>query len=176
MENYIQGPTMLAATAVLKSGPARISRIGPGIKLPRTVPIRTLIAVAVGGILFLIPTLTIVGLQLRSVFIAAVIGGAAGWTFVTYSPMKGETMMRWIGLEALAMKNRRLEVQGEKVQAYIGICPVAQLARGKVRIVAGHANVPPGSVDDRGGVIPVHERDAGLLVRLGRRDDETENW
>lgn len=165
---------MLAATSVLNPGPARISRLGPGIKLPRTVPIRTLIATGCGIIGGLIPTLIVLGAEVRSMFIAAALGGTAGWVLVTYSPLQGESMGRWIGLEASALRTRRMTIEGKRAQAYIGICPVTQLARGTIRIQSGHANVAPGSVDERGGVIDSADREAGLLAKLGRRDFSVE--
>lgn len=176
MSQEPNGPVMLAATAVLKPGPARISRIGPGIQLPRTVPIKTLIVVVVGMALGVITALAIFGGQLRSVMIAGVIGGAIGWFLVNYSPLKGESLTRWIGLEASALRDRRLTIDGERAQAYVGICPLSQLARGKTVIARGHADVAPGSVDERGGVIDDATGRVGLLVELGRKDHEEPTW
>ena len=168
-DNERHGPLMLAATAVLNPGPARISRLGPGIKLPRTVPIRTLISVGAGAILFLLPTFVFLSMDLRNTAIAAVLGGGTGWFIITYSPMKGESMSKWMGLEASARYSRKLTIDGQRAQAYIGICPITQLARGPIRIQMGHANVPAGSVDERGGTIRPEDREIGLLPSLGRR-------
>ena len=172
MENEVRGPVMLAATSVLKQAPARISRLGAGIQLPRTVPIKTLIVCGITGLLAVVLTGSFLGYHLRGVLIAGVLGGAVGWCAVTYQPMRGETLMKWVGLEVLSFKDRRVKIDGKRARAYVGICPVETIARGRITIAHGHAEVAPGSVDERGGVVPLSERRGGLLLELGRRDEE----
>lgn len=166
-----RGPVMLAATSVLKQAPARVSRIAPGIQLPRTVPIKTLLTCLAGAVLSVLFVSAVVGFQLRTVLIAGVLGGAGGWFLVTYQPLEGETLLKWFGLSVSALKDRRREVDGRRARAYVGICPVDDIARGALTIVHGHADVVPGSVDERGGIVPPELREVGLLDKLGRREE-----
>lgn len=167
----IRGPVMLAATSVLKQAPARVSRIAPGIQLPRTVPIKTLLTCLAGAVLAILFVAAVVGFQLRTVLIAGVLGGAGGWFLVTYQPLEGETLLKWFGLSVSALKDRRREIDGKRARAYVGICPVDDIARGALVIAHGHADVVPGSVDERGGIVPPELREAGLLHKLGRREE-----
>jgi hypothetical protein len=159
---------MIVATKILKPGPVRVARIAPGITLPRSVPlVKGIVALAfgLGGIIIaaaLPPTRS-----LSAIVVAAVLSGALGVLVATYSPLKGESMARWAGLELTSRRNR-LRINGELARVYVGICPVAELPRGKVRIRAGAVDVPTGSVDERG--LP-SKRIAPVLSRLGPRAD-----
>lgn len=170
MEHETRGPMMLAATSVLKQAPARVSRLGAGIQLPRTVPVKTLVVCLLSGLFMIGLSGVFLGYQLRSILVSGVLGGGAGWFVVTYQPLEGETFLKWLGLEFFALKDRRARIDGRRAQAYVGICPITQTARGKIIIAHGHANVAPGSVDERGGVVPVSSRSVGLLHELGRRN------
>jgi len=145
---------MLAATSVLKPPPARVSRLGPGIKLPRTVEIKTLAVCSVLFLVFGALTWFIFGFSLQRVLIGGVLGALAGWLLVTYSPLEGETLGKWFSL----ILGRRLagttRIAGESARVYVGICPVEYTAKGYVTISHGFCRVIPGSVDERGGIIP----------------------
>ena len=171
MENEFRGPVMLAATSVLKQAPARVSRLGAGIKLPRTIPIRTLLMCLLTGSLFLGVTTLFLGLHPRSAMLSLVFGGGFGWFLVTYQPLEGETMFKWLGLTFGAFRDRKLKIDGKRAQAYVGICPIETISRGQIVIAHGHADVSPDSVDERGGRIPSHLREGGVLERLGRREE-----
>ncbi len=141
---------MIAATKILKPGPARIAKIMPGVTLPRTVPIPTLIITAASAILGLLVTVAIPFTRtITSVTLGMVAFGALGVVVATYSPLKGESMVRWFGLEYSARRDR-VVLHGKPARVYVGICPVHRVATGKMRIRAGAVDVPAGAVDERG--------------------------
>ncbi len=141
---------MIAATKILKPGPARIAKIMPGVTLPRTVPIPTLFITGGFMLLGLFITVSIpLTRTLTSVTMGMVLFGALGVLIATYSPIKGESMVRWFGLEYSARRDR-VKLNGQLSRVYIGICPVHKVAAGRVRIRAGAVDVPVGSVDERG--------------------------
>jgi hypothetical protein len=139
---------MLCATKVLKPGPARIGSIGAGITLPRTVPVPVLIAAAVGTLLGLGLGLVVFD-DFSYILITGVLGGAAGWVAVNYSPLRGESLGRWASLEVTS-RLRSVRVNGQVARVYVGVCLVPDVAAGEVRIVPGAFNVKAGTVDERG--------------------------
>jgi hypothetical protein len=165
----MDGPLMIAATKILKPGPTRIARIAPGITLPRTIPITTLFVAggfAIVGLVLtaLIPlTRTATSMMLGTLFF-----GAAGVMVTTYSPMKGESMTRWLGL-SVTSRRQRVELNGEPARVYIGICPIDRVAVGEIQIVSSAVAVPAGSVDKRG--LPLKQR---VFSRVEAREDRPE--
>jgi hypothetical protein len=139
---------MLCATPVLKPGPLRIGRIGNHVTLPRTVPVANLFAAAAGAVAALAVVLLLTS-SLMSVVLGAAAGAAFGWVAVSYSPLRGESLTRWLGLQVTSRMNR-IEVDGRPARAYVGICPLPEVARGMVRILPGAVDVIEGSVDERG--------------------------
>lgn len=148
------GPMMIAATKILRPPPARIGHIGD-ISLPRTIPIRAGIAAAVGAFIG-----TIFGLPFggAGLLYAAIAGGALGVLAVTWSPIEGESLLKWMGLELLASRRTRVWHNGHKVRISIGICPLPRVAGGNTIIQAGSIEVAPGSVDQRGALITASNR------------------
>jgi hypothetical protein len=151
---------MLAATSVLKPPPARVSRLGPGIKLPRTVEIKTLAICSVLFTVFAALTWAMFGFSLQRILIGGVLGAIVGWLLVTYSPLEGETLGKWFSLILGKRLAGTTRVSGERARVFVGICPVEHTAKGYVTISHGFGRVSPGSVDERGGVIPPEERSA----------------
>lgn len=149
---------MLAATSVLKPPPARVSRLGPGIKLPRTVEIKTLAVCSISFLMFSFVSWTLFGFSIQRVLISGTIGALAGWLLVTYSPLEGETLSKWITLILARRISGTTRVSGESARVYVGICPVVKTASGYITISHGFGRVSPGSVDERGGVIPPEQR------------------
>lgn len=172
MENSENGPMMLVATSVLKPPPARISKLGAGIQLPRTVEIKTLI---VCGVLSLVSVLSVgllFGFGLQRVFITAAIGAMIGWLAVSYSPLKGESLVKWATLILGRRIGKQVREGTERLTVYIGVSPVVKRASGLLTISHGFGEVAPGSVDERGGVLVVEERESNNLSAIGRRSEE----
>lgn len=163
------GPLMIAATKILKPGPTRIARLVPGVTLPRTIPITTLFVVAGFSAFGLLVMLALPFFSsLTSILTGTVLFGGLGVVVTTYSPLKGESMLRWFGLEVSA-RRQRIEVNGEPAKVYIGLCPIDRVAVGEVRILPSAVEVPPGSVDSRG--LPLKQR---VFRRLEVRSDRPE--
>lgn len=104
------GPTMLAATALLRPGPARIGSLGKNVTLPRTVRVSALLGALVGGFFGVMLGGVLAGVLHDSRFLlyAAGIGGMAGYAAVSYSPLQGESLATWLALTAKASRNRVL--------------------------------------------------------------------
>lgn len=143
----VRGPVMLSATRIMKPGPARVGRLFGDVTLPRTVELPTLAAGATGAVLGLVIGLVFGGL--RAALYGATIFGALGVFLVTYSPLEGESMARWLGL-TLRSKRQQTKWRGEVVQVSVGICPIDPGVQGPVRIVPGSVDVPPTQYDRRG--------------------------
>lgn len=163
------GPLMIAATKILKPGPTRIARLVPGVTLPRTIPITTLFVTfgfAAFGLLVML-TLPFFN-SLTSILTGTVLFGGLGVVVTTYSPLKGESMLRWFGLE-ISSRRQRIEMNGEPAKVYIGLCAIDRVAVGEIRILPSAVEVPPGSVDSRG--LPLKQR---VFRRLDVRSDRPE--
>jgi hypothetical protein len=106
---------MLAATRLLRPGPARVGSLGR-IGLPRSVPVRSLVAWAVGGAVGLLA-----GAVMRAVIgglgpLAAglVAGAALAHLAVVAEPLPGEHLLTWLQLTS-AGRQRRVAGAGRRL-------------------------------------------------------------
>lgn len=150
-----RGPPMLILTDALKAPKIRIGHIGGKFTLPRTVPMATLLAGAGGAAVGLLFGFGILGGTGPSVY-SAVVCGAIGVFFVTWSPLKGESLIKWLGLRVKS-KRQNLSVDGEPVQLAVGIAVVNEVILGRVRILAGAVSIPASQYDERGVHLHVDE-------------------
>ncbi|MFD0540698.1 hypothetical protein ACFQY7_49745 [Actinomadura luteofluorescens] len=103
---------MLAATNMLKPPPAVIGSLNKDITLPRTLRLTTLIAVVVGAAFGFLISFLVFGPGLNALMYGPVLGGAAYWASVSLSPLNGESLATWMGLQINGTRNRRLYVDG----------------------------------------------------------------
>ncbi|URM98914.1 hypothetical protein LUW76_33825 [Actinomadura madurae] len=164
-----RGPAMLAATNMLKPPPAVIGSLNEDITLPRTVRLTTALAVVAGAILGFLSAITISGAGVRALVYGIVLGGAAGWTAVNTSPLRGESLLMWLGLHAGNARKRKVVLNGRSTRLYVGIAPLTRTAAGRVRVLPGGVPVDAASWDARG--IPRQEipGTSRLGSRPGRR-------
>lgn len=152
---------MLAVTNMLRPPPARIGKITDNLVLPRTIELRKLLAAGTGvfaGLLFWIfPLGLVTKYSLMSMMLSSVTFGVLGVFLISWSPMRGESFARWLGLSAASLRADKVRVDGVRVRAYLGISPLRYTAAGRTRIVPGAVNVPIGSVDERG--VLIHQSD-----------------
>jgi hypothetical protein len=143
---------MLCATSVIKPGPLRIGRLAGDLTLPRTVPVVNLL-LGFGGFLF---GITLGGglFGLRGAIYFGVLCGAGAVIAATYSPLKGESLLTWLGLKVIRMNANQTMRGGVKVRAAVGICPVPSLPGGTCSIHFGAANINPDLYDERGVLLP----------------------
>lgn len=153
-----RGPVMIAATDIMRPPPTRIGKIGGNITLPRTVPLKAAVAALVGALVGLFFAFPIAGIGLNALIWGGIVGGAAGVVAVTWSPLRGESLLRWLGLNVRAAAASKVRIDGKPVRLYIGVAPLARSAVGPARLVPGAVNVPAGEVDDRGVPIPPRRR------------------
>ncbi|MBC6458084.1 hypothetical protein [Actinomadura sp. HBU206391] len=146
----VSGPVMLAATNMLKPPPAVIGSLNREITLPRTVRLATLAAVATGAVLGFLGTLFLFGAGLYALLYGPALGGVIGWALVNFSPLREESMARWLGLQANQTRKRKLVVDGRQVRLYVGIAPLRRTAVGTVRMLPGGVPVDSVRWDARG--------------------------
>ncbi|MEV5709694.1 hypothetical protein [Actinoallomurus sp. NPDC052274] len=146
----MRGPVMLAATNMLKPPPAVIGSINREITLPRTIKLTTLLAVGIGAVLGFVAALFIVGAGIDALIYGPTLGGGVGWIVVSFSPLRGESLAKWLGLQANSARKRKLLVDGRPVRLYVGIAPLRRTAAGTVRILPGGVPVDGASWDERG--------------------------
>jgi len=158
----VTGPVMLDVTKVLRPPETRVATLGRTITLPRAIPISQLIAGSAGAVLGMLAT-ALFGAGLQLVFQGGAIGAALGVLAVTWSPLEGESLLTWFGLEVLAYRRRTLELDGERVRIAIGICQLHRLPEGRFHLVPGAVEVNPASYDERGAL----RDDAAAAVPAG---------
>ncbi|WP_433183106.1 hypothetical protein [Actinoallomurus sp. CA-150999] len=171
-EENLRGPVMLAATNMLKPPPAVIGSINKEITLPRTIKLTTLLSVGIGAVLGFIIGLFILGVSLNALIYGPTVGGALGWGAVSFSPLRGESLAKWLGLQANSARQRKLTVDGRPVRLYLGIAPLRRTAAGTIRILPGGVPVDGVSWDERGfplQEIPRMTRLPAVPGRQGRR-------
>lgn len=170
-EDEVRGPTMLAATNMLKPPPPVIGGITKEVTLPRTVRLTTLAVVAGGAMLGFLGTVFIFGPGLRALIYGPMLGGAAGWAAANFSPLPGESLTRWLGLRLSTARTHGPVVEGRPVRLYVGIAPLLRTAAGTVRMLPGGVPVDAVDWDSRGyplRSVPRAGRRRGRY-RLGRR-------
>jgi hypothetical protein len=148
---------MLAATNMLRPPPARIGKISKDFALPRSVPVKNLVGAAGGVVLlaiFVLPFLP----NFEGLVITLAGGSFLGVLAVTWSPIKGESLLKWAELQADSRRKSKVVINGKVVRAYIGLAPLHWSAAGKTALRPGAVEVHPGSYDDRGVLVPHQER------------------
>ncbi|MES9607287.1 hypothetical protein ACFFWA_12730 [Actinomadura verrucosospora] len=166
-DDRVRGPAMLAATNMLKPPPAVIGSVNKDITLPRTVRLTTLIAVLIGAAAGFLFAFLVFGPGLNALMYGPVLGGAAGWATVNLSPLRGESLATWLGLQINGTRNRRLVVDDRPVRLYIGIAPLRRTAAGTVRMLPGGVPVDAVRWDPRG--YPLQEIPGADRLRAPRR-------
>lgn len=146
--------TMLAATSILKKPQIRIAKITDDITLPRSISLKSLLVGIAGfiiGILFylifyaLLFSFTVVSFFFISFMFTIIAVGLSN-----YQPLRGENWSSWLNLQAGSARGGKVEIDGVRVKAYIGIAQLNYSASGKINVVSSAQEVLPGSVDDRG--------------------------
>jgi hypothetical protein len=140
---------MIVATDALRPPQIRIGHIAGNITLPRTIPLRTLLIGGGGALLGLSIGFIIGGGNLSFTMYGTATGAALGAFLVSWSPLKGESLGKWLGLKVLNSR-RKIKLKGESVQLAVGIAVLTEATIGKVHLFPGAVNVPPSQYDERG--------------------------
>jgi hypothetical protein len=149
-EERPRGPVMLVATEALKPPKLRVGKIGENFTLPRTVPAAALVSASFFGLVFIGIFGGFVGYTVQTVMYSAVVGGGFGVFLVSYSPMRGESLARWLGLKLKNRGKRPRTIKGESVRLAVGICYIEPPTTGPVLVSPGAITIRPGSFDERG--------------------------
>ena len=156
-----RGPVMIAATAMLRPPPARISKLSDTIVLPRSVPLKSvvggLVGFLIGIVVYFLGVVLIIGFNLEGFALTVGAFTGAAVLLVNYSPLKGENWATWLTLQTGAARGGKVMIDGQPVRAYIGIAQLPFSAAGTVTIGSGAQEVLPGSVDERGASLPPDE-------------------
>lgn len=147
MSSQDPGPLMMAATAVMKQGPSRIGSISKDIKLPRTILFKTFISVIIWGVLGMM--IGAIFRSFTSVLYGGIIFGIIAYFATTFSPLKGESLSKFLGLTLKAQRQRKF-VNGKLVRTYVGLTPITRPAAGKTLLLPGAVNVSKLNFDERG--------------------------
>lgn len=158
-QDPVTGPQMVVATPVMKRGPVRISQIGSDITLPRPVRAVALAAVVVGGLLGSFIGLVLGGLS--SIMYGALIFAAIGYGLVTFSPLQGESFLKWAELTWGTKRRANFTIDGQHARVSVGVCPVPRPSRDELVMLApGAVRIPPSQYDHRG--VRISERNRNL--------------
>jgi hypothetical protein len=145
---------MVAATSVMKPPPTRVGNIANGVTLPRPVQLKVLLA-AIGGGVFGVIAALVLGAGLQSLMWSIALFGGIGILAVTYSPLQGESLSKWLALTIGTRRRANFTVDGRPARVAVGIAPVHRPVAGRtVRLQAGAVRVPPASYDERGVRLP----------------------
>jgi hypothetical protein len=162
---------MIAATTMLRPPPARIGKLTDNITLPRTIELKKALAAAGGAMFGVFMWLFLLGWfaghSVMSLLLSMAVFGAVGVLVVSWSPLRGESLARWAGLSASTLRADRVQVDGQKVRAYIGVAPLMYTAAGGVQVFASAVEIVPGTHDDRGVPISAWEMRRALLEAGG---------
>lgn len=145
-----KGPTMLVATEALQPPKLRIGKIGNNFTLPRTVSAVKLITGAVSALVAVGIFGSFTGYTLSAVMYSATIGAVLGVSAVSYSPLRDESLARWLGLKLKSRKGKTRTIRGKPVRLAVGVCYVEPSPRGPVQLVPGAIQVRAGTFDERG--------------------------
>lgn len=159
MSEHEQGPLMLAATDVMRPPPLRIAKLF-NAALPRSVQVRVLVAGGIGAVLGLLAGIPLMGvLGLRGFIFSGVVGSALAVIAIQWKPQPGENMFQilWVMIRKSA-RQRKLTVDGQSVALYIGVARLDRAAQGATELRSGAVPVRPGSVDERGAIRSVKNR------------------
>jgi|688.fasta_scaffold375085_3 hypothetical protein len=147
-------PTMMSATSILKRPEARISKITEDITLPRSISVKSFIAGIIGfifGIIFYNIFYTLIfSFTITSFLVTSLIFTFLSVFIINYQPLRGESWGSFINLQAGTSLGGKVEIDGKRVKAYIGIARLNTSAAGKIKIISSAQEVLPGSVDERG--------------------------
>jgi len=140
---------MLVLTDALRSPQVRVGHIGGNFTLPRTVKLVSLLSGAGGAALGLMTALILFGGSLKPSIYFSVLFGFAGVFVTSWSPMKGESMAKWLGLSVMS-RRKKIKLDGHDVTLAVGIAVLHSVNTGDVRILPGAVNIPVSQYDERG--------------------------
>ena len=154
------GPALVFTTRFLRKGPRRIALRTQALAIPGTYELSQVIGAGVGIIIGLIlgfPIFAVTGTWLAIVAMAT-IGSMAGIFMVSWSPLKGESIMKWFILHT-AKRNSLIEQNGGFVRAYVGGTVVQRSLFREAQMVRTYVEAE----SPRPGSIP-----AGVKVKPGK--------
>lgn len=140
---------MVCATSAIDTGPARVGHVAGKITLPRTVELPTAIATVAGAFVGLIVAATIPGGSIQKWVFSILFFAAVGYFLMNFSPMRGESLAKWLGLQVSTLRRSRM-VNGKPVIIAIGSKVASREVLGEFRLVRSAVHVPVGAYDERG--------------------------
>lgn len=165
---------MVDATPILRPPTEkRVSRLVWNITLPRSVTYKQ-IGAGLAGLLIGLP----LGMAIFGSFVAgmntAMTLTAIFLALLYFSPLEGETMLTWLGLELRAYKERTVVVDGHRARAAVGLARLHRVAVGHVHAVPSAVRVNPDLYDERGVLRSEasHNLSSRLLVASMRDEDD----
>ncbi len=126
---------MLVCTSVLRRAPIRIGGLGERITFHRTVRLAAVVAGCLGALVGLVlgGLLAVFFGGFNTLLYSTVVGVMCGLAAESWTPLRGESMLRWFGLMVTTSARRRIDVDGTAKRAYIGLCALTRVAYGPVQ-------------------------------------------
>lgn len=155
MEQPNKTPTvpMYCATGAVKTGPARIGHVAGNISLPRSIEIYKAVAIVIGVFIGVIIAALVPAGGVQKFIYSGILFGAAGWLVTSFSPLRGESMLTWIGLSVNTLRRQKM-IDGKPVIVSVGCAVMDREPQGKLMLARSSLRVPAGRYDERGVLNP----------------------
>lgn len=142
----MEGEAMIVATSMLIP-PKSVTAI-KGI--PRTIEWGHAIITGVIAFFVMILAVMIFGPTINTFVYSLVLGGVIGFILPSLSPLEGESLLTWFGLQGRTAVAKKVNVNGRKARMYIGTYPLKRTAQGKTKFLPSGLNVKAYKYDERG--------------------------
>jgi hypothetical protein len=140
----VTGPALVVTTRYLRRGPRRVALRTRAITIPGTFQLSKVLGACIGALLCLAlsagPAMALGMWQLA--IIVAVFGALGGVLVTSWSPLKGESFMRWLVLWS-AHRMGLVKIGGRYVRAYVGTTAVQRAPFGMSQMVRSYVEAEP---------------------------------
>ena len=173
------GPALVMTTQFLKKSPRRIALRTQSLAIPGTYELSKVIGAGVGlfaGLFLGVPLYLITGTWLALV-VFATLGALGGIFIVSWSPLKGESILKWFVLHT-AKRNQLISQGGGYARAYVGGAVVRRSLFKNAQMVKAYVEADPefSAPAKRGKSSKKNKKNKSKNVKLpSRRDQSTIN-
>lgn len=118
--------------------------------IPRTLPLQTFIVMGVTATIGFLLATAVAGSSMESLTYGVVLGGGLGFLGTRMSPLEGEGMLTWMGLQAKSAVGKKVTIDGVRCARHVGFAPLHWVSLGPVRMRPGCVSVRATGWDERG--------------------------
>lgn len=142
----VTGEKMIVATSMLKAPKAVTSMKF----IPRTIEWERIIVIGIFALVTWGIYAAIFPVALNVSIYVLALGGALGYVIPYLSPLEGESLLTWFGLQGREATAKRVNVNGRRVKMYVGTYPLKRVAAGKMRLYGSGVHIQASHYDERG--------------------------